>query len=122
MGAYEYSPPIPAEVRIVPRSINLASKGRWITCYIWLPEDYNVGDIDPNSVLLEDEIQAQSFVVYEEEQAAIVRFSRSDVQEILNSGEVELTITGRLTSGIAFEGTDVIRVLNKAGRKSGTIF
>jgi len=61
MGAFEYSPPIPAEVRIVPRSINLASRGNWITCYIWLGEDYDVADIDANSVFLEGEIEAESF-------------------------------------------------------------
>jgi len=62
MGAFEYSPPIPAEVRIVPRSINLASRGNWITCYIWLGEDYDVADIDANSVFLEGEIEAESFL------------------------------------------------------------
>ncbi|GAH95781.1 unnamed protein product, partial [marine sediment metagenome] len=118
MGAYEYSPPVPAEVRIVPRTINLQSSGKWITCYIWLPEDYNVADIDPNSVFLEDEIGAQSFRVDEQEQVAIAKFSRSEVQAILKTGEVELTITGRLTDGTIFEATDVIRVLNKAGLKS----
>jgi len=116
MGAYEYRPPIPAEVRIIPRTINLASKGNWITCYISLPEDYNVADIDPNSILLEYEIQAESLKLDEEQQVAIAKFSRSDVQEILTVGEVELTITGQLTNGTVFEGTDVISVLNKTGK------
>ncbi|MBA7684218.1 hypothetical protein ES703_92609 [subsurface metagenome] len=117
MGAYEYSPPIPAEVRIVPRSINLASMGKWITCYIQLPEDYNVADIEADSVLLEYEIQAQSLSLNEGQQVATAKFNRSDVQEILDAGEVELTITGRLTNGFAFEGTDVIRVIDKGRGK-----
>ncbi|GAH30081.1 unnamed protein product, partial [marine sediment metagenome] len=29
----------------------------------------------------------------------------------------ELTITGELTDGTIFEGTDVIRVIDKAGKK-----
>ena len=70
MGAFEYSPPIPAEVRIVPRTINLTSMGKWITCCIWIGEDYNVADIEPNSVLLEGEIQAESLLVDEEKQVA----------------------------------------------------
>jgi len=118
MGAYEYSPPILAEARIVPRTINLASKGKWITCYIWPPEEYNVADIDPNSVLLEDEIEAKSIQVDEQQQVAIARFDREDVESILDIGEVDLTITGRLTDGTVFEGTDVIRVIDKGGRKS----
>ena len=117
MGAYEYCPPVPAEVRIVPRTINLTSKGRWITCHISLPEGYNVADIDPNSILLEDEIRPASFRVDEEKQIAIVKFNRSGVQDILKMGEVELTIAGQLTDGTVFEGTDVIKVLNKAGKK-----
>ncbi|MBA7706638.1 hypothetical protein ES703_115493 [subsurface metagenome] len=117
MGAYEYSPPIPAEVDIDPDTLNLASKGRWITCYIRLPEDYDVADIDPNSVLLEYEIQAESLRVDEQQQVAVAKFNRSDVQDILNAGEVALTITGQLTDRTVFEATDVIRVLNKGGKK-----
>jgi hypothetical protein len=115
MGAYEYSPPIPAEIRIVPRTINMASEGKWISCYIWLGEDYKIVDIEPNSVFLEGEIQAESLKLDEEQQVAIVRFSRSDIQEILNVGEVELTITGRLTDGTLFDGIDVIKVIEKTG-------
>jgi hypothetical protein len=115
MGAYEYSPPISA--RILPRTINLASKGKWITCYIWLLEDYDVADIDPNGIVLEDEIEAESFRVDEQQQIAIVRFSRSEVQGILTTGEVELTITGQLTDGTVFEATDIIKVIDKGGKK-----
>ena len=116
IGAYEYSRTILAKARIVPRTINLASKGNWINCHIWLPENYNVADIDPNSVLLEDEIKAKSVQVDEEEQVAIAKFDREDVQAILEVGDIELTITGRLTDGTVFEGKDTIKVLNKAGK------
>ncbi|MHC4889842.1 MAG: right-handed parallel beta-helix repeat-containing protein, partial [Planctomycetota bacterium] len=117
MGAYEYCPPLPAEVRIVPRTINLTSKGKWITSLFWLPKEYDVADIDPNSVLLEGEIQAELFRVDEEEQVAVARFSRSEVQGILNVGQVELIISGRLTDGTIFEGTDTIRVIDKGKKK-----
>ena len=116
MGAYEYSPPIPAEVKIVPRSINLASMGKWITCYIWLGEEYNVADIDPNSVLLEYEIQAESLWADEQQQIVIVRFRRCEVQGILAPGEVELTVSGELTDRTVFEGRDIIRVIDKGGK------
>jgi hypothetical protein len=118
MGAYEYLPPISAAIKIVPRTINLHSKGKWITCYIGLPEEYNVTDINPNSIFLEDEIQPDQFSVDEQEQIAIARFSRKEVQAILSIGEVELTITGRLTDGTAFEAIDIIKVVDKGGGKS----
>jgi hypothetical protein len=102
MGAYET--PLPAEVRIIPRSINLASKGKWIACYIWLPEDCDVAAIDTNSVLLEDEIEPESLKTDEDQQVAIAKFNRSAVQAILAPGEAELTVGGELTDGTVFEG------------------
>jgi len=118
MGAYEYSPPISAEVRIVPRAINLQSKGKWINAFLWLPEGYNITDIDAKSVLLEDEIEPQWVWFDEEEQVAMVKFSREEVQDILTIGEVGLTITVQLTDGTVFEAKDVIIVINKGSRKS----
>jgi hypothetical protein len=116
MGAYEYSPTIPAEARILPRTINLASKGKWIICNIWLPDDYDVVDIELNSIFLEDEIKPIRFSVDEQQQIATARFTREKVQSILDIGEVELTITGKLTDGTIFEATDTIKVIDKAAK------
>jgi parallel beta-helix repeat protein len=118
MGAYEYSPPVPAEIDIDPNTLNLNSKAKWITAFICLPEEYNVADIDPNSVYLEGKIQAEQLHINEQEQVAIAKFNRDNVQAILDVGEIELTITGQLSDGTAFEGTDTIKVIDKAGKKS----
>jgi len=117
MGAYEYSPPIQAEVKIVPRTINLASKGNWITCYICLSEQYNVADIEPNSIFLEGQIQPEQFSVDEQQQVATARFSRQDVPPILEAGDLNLKITGLVSDGTWFEATDTIKVIGKAGKK-----
>jgi len=114
MGAYEM--PILAEARILPQTINLASKGNWITCYIWLPDEYNATDIEPNSIFLEGQIQPEQFSVDEQAQVATARFSREDVLPILNVGDIELKITGKLTDGTVFEVTDKIKVTDKAGK------
>jgi hypothetical protein len=118
MGAYEYSPPISAAVRIVPRTINLQSKGKWIAAYIRLPEDYNVTDIEPNSIFLENEIKSEQISIDEQSQVAVARFDREDVQAILDIGDVELTITGKLNDGTPFEAKDTIRVIDKNSQKS----
>ncbi len=117
MGAYES--PIFAEAEIEPDTLNLTSKGKWITAFIWLPEEYNVADIDPNSVFLEGKIQAEQLHINEQEQVAIAKFSREDVQAVLNVGKVELTITGRLTDGNPFEAKNIIKVIDKGGGKPG---
>jgi hypothetical protein len=116
MGAYEYRFTISAEARVIPKTINLASTGNWITCYIWLPDDYDVADIEPNSVSLEDEIKPVEFSVDEQQQVATARFRREGVQSILEVGDVELTITCQLADGTVFEAMGTIRVTDKAGK------
>ena len=56
-------------------------------------------------------------MVDEQQQVTVAKFNCSEVQAILNVGDVELTITGQLTNGTIFEGTDTIRVIDKAGKK-----
>jgi hypothetical protein len=118
MGAYEYSPTIPADIRIIPRTINLRSKSQWIAAFIRLPEEYNVADIEPNSILLEGYIKSERFWLTEEEQIAIARFDREEVRNILSVGEIELIITCQLTDGKIFEGRDTVKVIDKGSRKS----
>ncbi len=111
-------PPIPAEIDIDHDTLNLSSNGKWITCYIWLPEDYDVAEVNINSILLEELIAAVQVWINEEEQVVMVKFSRADVQEILEVGEVELIVSGELFDGAKFEGTDTIRVIDKGGKKN----
>jgi len=115
------APVVEAAIEIRPKTLNLQSKGKWLTCHIWLPEDYNVADIEPNSVCLQSEpndIYAE-WIWFEEEneEFAMAKFRRSELEEILVPGEVELTVTGELADGTMFEGTDVIRVVHTGGKK-----
>ncbi|UCC23543.1 MAG: hypothetical protein JSW23_05690, partial [Planctomycetota bacterium] len=98
MGAYEYIHPLAAQVRISPNTLNLRSQGRWVSCYILLPEDCSAADIDPNSIFLEDEIPPDKVVSYG--RLAMAKFSRSALQELLSDlqtpAEVELLVSGQL--------------------------
>lgn len=108
---------IEAGIDIDPDTLNLKGGVRWITCYIVLPEEYNVADIDSYSILLENEIEAEWLWFDEKEQFVTARFNRSEVQDILQAGEVELTISGILSDRTRFKGTDIIRVIDKGGNK-----
>ena len=109
-------PPIPAEIDINHNTLNLSSKGKWITCYITLPQEYDVADININSILLAEQIAAAQVWVDEESQVVMVKFSRPDVQDILEVGEVELIVSGELIDGARFEGKDTMKVIDKGSK------
>ncbi len=115
---------IQAAIDIDPDTLNLNSKGKWITCYIELPEDYDVEDIEVSTIKLNDEVPAESRPTGIGDcdgdgiAELMVKFDRSAVQEILEEGnEVEITVTGELNDDTKFEGSGAIRVINKGGKK-----
>ncbi len=112
------APLIPAIVDIKPDTLNLKSKGRWITAYIMLPKGYDVNDIDISTVLLEDFIPAENhpFEIgdYNNDEIPdlMAKFDRSDVEDILTPSEsVTLKVNGSLGTDRLFEGDDNIRVI-----------
>lgn len=107
---------VDAEIDITPDTLNLASKGKWISCRIWLPEEYDVADVNSPSVFLQGEVPPEWIWFNQNENLLIAKFARSELEEILEPGEVELTVTGYLIDGTYFEGTDTIKVIDK-GRK-----
>ena len=115
---------VSATIDMDPDTLNLKSKGKLITAYVELPEGYDVADIDVSTILLEDTISAEAHPTeirdYDDDGFAdlMVKFDRSAVQGILEVGdEVEITVTGELTDGTVFEGSDTIRVIDKGKGK-----
>jgi len=112
---------ITATIDIDPDTLNLKSKGKWITCYIELPSGYDVNNIDLSTILLNHLVPAQleptEIGDYDEDTIPdlMVKFNRADVCSLLSLGnEVEITITGALVDGIhQFEGSDTIRVISE---------
>jgi len=121
-------PTIMASVDIDPDTLNLQSTGKWITAYTQLPEGYSASDIDATSILLNDTVAPISDPKYGFVKDALVDYNRDGVleymlkfdratvtswiyQSIGMQHEVKLTITGELTDGTPFEGTDIVSVV-----------
>jgi hypothetical protein len=90
--------------------INLKEEYQWLTCYIWLPEEYNVTDIDPDTILLNGRVRAACFEIKGELQLLIANFSWSQVKRLLELGEFEFTVGGQLLNGAPFDCSDTVTV------------
>ena len=117
---------IPAVIDIDPDTLNLRSKGHWITACIQLPEGYDPEDIDATTILLTETIQpvldpkydfvtnSSEYLVDHNEDGILermVKFDRVEVIALLSVVEATLTITGEV-SDTPFEGSDTIRVID----------
>lgn len=118
IGAYESIPIFP-EIDIEPARLNFSSRGKWITCHIWLPEGYDVADVNCSSIMLEETILAKVVEKNNRQRSLIVKFSRPALKDLLLEigmlGDIELLVTGKLADRTFFEGTDVVNVFDKAG-------
>jgi hypothetical protein len=125
--------PMAATVDFDPNTLNLKSRGRWVTCYVELLDGCDVADVDIASVMLNGSVHAEespsSIGDYDSDGLPdlMVKFDRSAVGAILTIGQnVEITVTGNVGSQL-FSGTDYIRVINppvippKGGRGTSTL-
>ena len=119
MGAYEFVPPIEVPMKFTPQALNPGSKGRWVKAHFVLPEEFSVEDVDANTpaVIAPLGIESDYIDVFINEDGFVeveAAFSRADFCGTLTDNEpVEVTVTGLLTTGQQFYGTDTIRITNK---------
>ncbi|MHC4216161.1 MAG: hypothetical protein ACYSWP_22635 [Planctomycetota bacterium] len=115
--------PTETTIDIDPNTLDLNSRGRWLTCYIHLSSEYYVTDINPDTIRLEGTIQAGRTTFQPEDNIAKVKFERLQLQDLLlamgveDNDQVILTLTGELYDETAFAAADTITVLNKPPKK-----
>jgi predicted neuraminidase len=114
---------IVATIDIDPSTLNLESKGKWITGYIELPEGHDAEDIDVSTILLNGTVPVDPNAPtavgdYDGDgvEDLMAKFDRAAVSGLMlsqdiTSGNVVLTITGRLYDGTMLQGSDTIRVM-----------
>lgn len=118
--------PISATVDITPNTLNLKSLGNFITASIELPDEFNVNQIDGNTVQISaidehsiEPISADKTMVegIESDNCLLAKFDRKDLINVLVPGdEVNITIEGLLTNGEKFTGVDTLRVIEPGNR------
>lgn len=128
--------PILATIDFNPNTLNLKSKGNYVTAYIELPKDYDVSKIDVSSVKLNMNsvvpalLKPTALGDYDKDgiQDLMVKFDRQEVQEVIDNlhiwdsygfgygpgpGKiaVPLTVSG-MVGDLPFEGRDEVMVMN----------
>jgi Tol biopolymer transport system component len=130
--------PIEAVIDIDPDSLNLRSKGNWITCFVELPGGYDVADIDVSTMMLNGTIPVDPSAPtaigdYDNDGVPdlMVKFDRAAVQayilanvnmtELIEEGfmTVTLTITGYLNDGPPFQGSNTVKIIMRASMCHG---
>jgi hypothetical protein len=116
-----WCPYINACIDIDPNTLNLKSKGQWITCYIEFcdPIGYDVANIDISSVKLNGVVPAEprpsAIGDYDSDgiRDLMVKFDRAAVQRVLAvpRRHVAITVTGKV-GAYEFRGVDYIDVIN----------
>ncbi|MHC4714198.1 MAG: hypothetical protein ACYTAN_13175 [Planctomycetota bacterium] len=115
------TPAVPAGIKIRPKTINLRSRGRYITVYIDLDGGLDARNINVSTVSLRRGYSGPVYALAKPVSARdydldgtfelMVKFPRQSVHAILEPAQsVTLTVSGHLFDGTAFEGSDFVRV------------
>ena len=126
MGAYEFLPPIEADLWMLPGVINRRSRMRYINAIVHLPEGIKRNDInrDERLVLYPGQIQADRQYILggrgRRRRGSNVRilafFDKAEFTKAVpkyGKADVEVKVVGRLRTGQYFCGTDTVRIIRR---------
>jgi len=128
---------VTTRVFVKPHKLKLSSHGKWIKCIIEIPKDYNIREVDPSTIKLNETIGIDSNAPIiavtkgcTKTPRLMVRFRRDEVirliKNTLDEIEIEdheeeevivhhvtLTVTGKLSNKVWFKGHTRIHVIFK---------
>jgi len=99
-----------ASLRVEPRTLNLKSKGQWVTATVTV-DGATAADVDLSSLELNGVPAAWARRL--SDTALLAKFDRAAVAETLAPGNVTLTLAGKWTDGGTFTATDTVRVIRQ---------
>ncbi len=115
MGAYETNY-IQAAMKLTPQMLNCNSKGKYVKAHITLPEGFLPEDIDVNEPAVAEPmgIESEYIKVLGAGTGPVkleICFDREAFcDQITETGEVEITVIGSLTTSRYFYATDTIKI------------
>ena len=115
MGAYETNY-IQAAMKFTPQTLNCNSKGNWVKAHLTLPQGFLPEDVDVNKPAWAEPmgIESEYIRVFGNDDGPVrleIAFDREAFCEtITETGEVEITVIGSLTTGRYFYASDTIRI------------
>lgn len=110
-----------ATLDVKPEMLNLVSKAPTINCIITPPDGYDVGSIVLTTLRLNGDIQTVAVTVEADLQQVIAKFARADVEALIAPDQVSLSlqVTGKLTDGMSFEGSDTLSISHPGNHGNG---
>lgn len=109
--------PVPAGIKVTPQSLNLKSKGKWITVHLKLPEGMTASQVNKSSLLLMNQVPVSKVRNGDTPRKLTLKFNREAVQSLLTLGpEVDIFFTGQLKDGTVIDASDTIKVINPSNR------
>jgi hypothetical protein len=111
-----------AYVEIVPKTINLGAKGKYVTCYVELPAGF-----DPSDVIIEsvhptpgEDIRPAKYAIGDHDRNGIedlmLKLPRMEIESVIGVGDsVPVTVVGEVKDTAWFVGTDYVRVISPGG-------
>jgi hypothetical protein len=104
---------VPATVKIVPRSLNLASNGVFVA-FVTLPSGYKAADVNAKSVVCNGAPAIRILSTKWFPRTFVAIFSRQKLSGVQTGEKVPFTVTGIIKDpSVQFSGTDSIKVISK---------